>query len=405
MTSRVEQVLAFFGRHRDGRLIKLVTGIRGCGKSYALDVWAERLKLDGVSPEHILRYDLENPRNRRLNESGALLDSIEARMPKGDGRVYVLIDEICECNEFEAVIGVLHARERIDLTLTCSNKRPISDRFREYLAGRCVYMEMLPPPFSEVPLPKGTGFEARLIHVLRYGTLPYLDPFRGGKDIEGRGQVYLQGLWNTILVKDILTRNRLADSRLTEKLIARLYDHLGEGESLRKIAADSAIDGREAAPNTVESYIDALDESLLLRRVPKFDAFTGETLKAGYRFFLGDFGLGQCRYGEFPGDPMNAVRNLIALELAGRGGRVCCGRYDGSDFDFVTVRKDRFACWQLAPDIVGDAVPTPVLAPLKRIPNDVQRTVIVRRELPKRRAKGIEYVTLENFLMARDRGK
>lgn len=406
MTTRIEQVLAFFGRHRESRHIKLITGMRGCGKSHAISVWIERLKLDGVKPENILYYDLEEPKNRNLHETEKLLDVIDAHDAGKDGKLYVILDEVCELHEFEAVIGVLHALSHIDLTLTCSNQRPISERFREYLSGRCVYMEMMTPSFAEVPLPKRTSFEARLMHVLAFGTLPYLNSFRNRPaDLEERARVYLQGLWNTILVKDILSRNRLADSRLTEKLLGRIYEHLGEGESLRKIGADATIEGREASPNTVESYIDALDESLLVKKLPKFDAFTGETLKAGYRFYLGDLALGARRYGEFPGDPTNALRNLIALELAGRGGKVCCGRYDGSDFDFVVVRKDKYSCWQFAPDIVDDAVPTPVIAPLRRVPDDVPRTVIVRRDIPKRRTKGLEYVTLERFLMAKDQEK
>jgi len=397
--TREEQVLSFFERHRGNRYIRLVTGMRGCGKTHALDGWVQRLHREGVTDDHVVRIDLEDPSNCRYRSAEALLDRVDALIPAEDGKtVHVMLDEICACSEFEAVVGVLHARSRLELTLTCSNRRPLSARFREYLSGRCVHLEMLAPSFAEIPLPKRLGFEARLAHVLRYGTLPYLHAYRARRELSEIARVYHTGLWNTILVKDILTRNRLADSRLVEKLLGRIYEHLGENESLRKIAADSAIDGREVAPNTVESYLDALDESLLIRKVPKFDVFTGETLKAGYRFSLADLALGASRYGAFPGAQDSLIRNLVGRELVGRGGRVCGGRYDGRDFDFVVVKKGGLHCWQYAPELVDGGVPTPILAPLKRIPDDVRKTVIVRRTLPRRRTEGIEYVTLEQFL-------
>jgi len=391
-------MLAWLNRHRDQDVIKIVTGVRGCGKSYLLDRYTEELVVSGVPRNAVLRFDFEHPLHRHLHTPEDLMDLVDAQAP-ADGRVYILLDEICELQEFDAALGGLFAIKRFDIVATCSNRRPMSERFREYLSGSFVHVEMMTPSFLEIPIDADTPFERRLGDCLRYGALPYTSRLR---DSPLDAAVYLGGLWNTILVKDILTRNRMSDSRFTERLLERIYDHLGETESLRKIAADATIDGHEAAPNTVLSYIEALDESMLVRRVPKFDAFLGETAKGGYRFYLADFALGRNRYGDFPGDPTNALRNLIFLELIGRGGAVSCGRYDGDDFDFVVVRDGQTHCFQFAPVVVNGHVPAAVLGPFKRMPRDIPKTVIVRGVLPRKRPPDIEFVTLEQFLTGKD---
>ena len=324
------------------------------------------------------------------------MDFVDSHVPAGT-RVHLLLDEIHELQEFDVALGGLFALKNFDIVATCSNKRPISDRFSEYLAGKYVYVEMTATPFREIPGRKNGTFEKRLEDYMRFGALPYTFKLR---DSLPDAEIYLGGLWNTILVKDILSRSRMADSRLVERLLERIYAHIGEVESLRKLGADATIEGHEAAPNTIESYLQALDESMLVRRVMKYDVFMGELSKSGYCFYLSDLALGRTRYGEFSGLPENAVRNIIYLELCARGGAVHCGRYDGTDFDFVTLNGNRPHCWQYAPELVKDRLPTPVLTPLKRIPRDVPKTIITRQRLPQRHPADMEVITLEQFLMS-----
>ena len=398
--TRNEQLLAWLERNRDRDIIKLITGVRGCGKSDLIGQYQKALLSGGVSARHVIHINLEHPQQRHIHDPGELLDAIE-RMAPAKGRVYLILDEICELQEFEVAIGGLFAMKRFDLLVVCSNKRPLSDRFKDYLAGRFVHMEMTPPPFREIPCAAGATFEDRLEDWLRFGAMPYTFRLRNHEDGPRYTSVYLGGLWNTILVKDILTRNRLSDSRLTERLLERIYEHLGESESLRKIAADATVDGRVTAPNTVDSYLAALDESMLVRKFIKFDVFTGDSLRAGYKFYLADLALGRNRYGEFPGDPTNAVRNLIALELWLRKGQVFCGRYDSSDFDFAVIENGKALCWQYVPKLVGGKVPAPLFAAFRRMPRDQQKVVIVRRDFPKKPVPGVEFISLENFLLGK----
>lgn len=399
--THVQQYLAWLERHRTRDVIKLVTGVRGCGKSSLLDAYADYLKEHEVPAANILRINLEHPESRRLHTPEDLMDYVDEHAAAA-GITHLLLDEIHELEEFDVALGGLFALKRYNVIATCSNNRPVSERFGEYLSGMYVHAEMTPTPFRELPAGRNATFEQRLDDYLRFGALPYTFKLRASpRDAE----IYLGGLWNTILVKDILSRNRMADSRLVERLLERIYFRLGEGESLRKIGADAVMDGRETAPNTVESYLQALDESMLVRRAFKYDVFMGELAKSGYRFFLADLALGRNRYGNFPGAEANAIRNLIFLELIQRGGAVHCGRYDGVDFDFVVRRDGRLHCWQYVPMVVKDRIPTPALAAFKRMPRDIPKTIIVRQHLPKRQPPGMDVVTLEDFLMAPTRGQ
>ena len=391
----LEEILSWLKRHRDHDVIKIITGVRGCGKSTLLGAYGEYLLGEGVPGENIIQIDLEQPRHRQLRTPEALWEYVDSKSPI-EGRVYLLLDEIHELVEFDAALGGLFALKRYDIVATCSNQRPVSDHFRKYLSDKFVKREMAPLPFREIPAHHGASFEKRLKDYLQNGSLPYaLSLWETPHDAE----IYLRGLWNTILVKDLLSRNRVSDSLLVERLLERIYDRIGEVESLRKIGADATIEGHEAAPNTIETYLQAIDESMLARRVYRYDLCSGDTSKSGYRFYLSDLALARSRYGDFPGNPDNAIRNLIYLELCMRGGDVRCGRYDGDDFDFAVLDGEHVHCWQYAPEVVNGRVPTPMLSALKRVPQDVPKTIITRGELPKRTMPGFEFITLENFLL------
>ncbi len=388
-------MLAWLQRYRDHDVIKLITGVRGCGKSTLLNAYRSRLLAEGVAEKRIIMLNLEAPQHRNIRAPEDLLDYITSKAPANQ-RFYLLLDEIHELHGFDIALGSLFALKHFDIVATCSNKSPVSNHFNAYLSGRFVHVEMTTPPFCEIPARRNGTFERRLEDYRHFGALPYM--FRLRDDPQAAGN-YLTGLWNTILVKDILSRNRIADSQLIERLLERIYEHTGEIESLRKLGAHATVDGREAAPNTIETYLQAIDESMLVRRVLKFDAFTGEAVKSGYCFYWADLALGHNRYGDFPGAQTNIARNLIYLELCARGGTVRCGRYDKADFDFVVVDKNDFHCWQYAPELMGDRLPTCITSPFRRIPRNIPKTVITRHHLPQRLPVGVEAITLEQFLM------
>ena len=395
--TRLEEMLAWLESARDRDAIKIVTGVRGCGKSHLLTCYVERLLAAGVPRANILTFNFEHPTRQRIHTPEELLQYIDAMVPP-EGRVYLLLDEIFELREFEVALGVLFGMKRLDIVATCSKTRPLTGRFREYLDGKYLHREMLLPSFAEFPMSRRQPFRKRLSAYFRFGAMPYT--FGLHSDLT-RLHLYLEGLWNTILVKDILTRNRLADSRLTERLLEYVFSHLGESTSLRKVAAEAKIEGHEAAPNTVESYLTACDESMLVRKIPKMDVFTGEMLKVGYRFYLADLAIGGNRFGVAKVSAEMALRNLVFQELRGEQDQVYCGRCDGLDFDFVTKQGSKCRCWHYLHNLEKDEVPRSLQKLLRAIPRETEKTLIVRTQRPQHVPDDVEVLTLEQFLLAR----
>lgn len=389
------KILTWLKVNNDLDKIKFVIGVRGYGKTTILKEYSEWLSSGGVPKENIIYIDFEHPGKFSIHAPNALMQEIESRLP-AEGRVHLLLDEICELQSFNVVLSRLLSCKRYNIIATGSARRPISSRYMEYLDGHFVYKQILPYAFDCIPQYPGKTFDEQLDAALRMGTFPRTFKYRNSPD---ELRVYLTGLWHTILAKDILSYNRLSDASLAELLLEHIYRHLGETESLRKISADAKISGHAPAPNTVLSYIEAFDESFLLKRLQKYDAFLCEIIKGGYRFYFADIALGYSRYGILPNHPENCVRNIIFLELRTRRiGNVYCGRYDKEDFDFVSVLDGEIHCWHYVPKTTNGRIPAAILGPFKRMPVEIKKTIITRNTIPTKPIPGIEFVTLENFL-------
>lgn len=399
--SRLGEMLAWLESARDRDAIKIVMGVRGCGKSHLLSAYSDHLLSLGVPRANILAFNFEHPARQRIHTPEDLLKYIDATIPP-EGRVYLLMDEIFELRDFEVALGVLFGMKRLDIVATCSNTSPVTGRFRQYLDGKYLHREMLLPSFAEFSLQWRQSFRRRLSAYFRFGAMPYT--FGLHSDLT-RLHLYLEGLWNTILVKDILMRNRLADSRLTERLLGYVFCHLGESTSLRKVAAEATIEGHEAAPNTVETYLSACNESMLVRKIPKIDVFSGETLKMGYRFYMADLAIGGNRFGVSKVSSEMALRNLIFQELRGRHGPVYGGRCDNNDFDFVTRRGGKCRCWHYLHNLENGQLPRSLMKVLRTIPREMAKTVIVRTDCPLHPPDDVEIMTLEQFLLPPQKGK
>ena len=309
---------------KDHDLIKVVTGVRRCGKSTVLDAFAERLVRSGVPKSRILRMDFESEEFDTIRSVAAARAWLAAHRPKGK-RSYVFLDEVQRIPEFERLVDGLYRRKDADVYVTGSNATLLSGELATYLSGR--YVELLLQPLSYREFAEGTGRDPRAnatwSDYLRRGGFPYLTALGDDPKL---AEGYLEGVYNTVLVKDVLRRTGAADPAQVSRVAQFLFDNVGNVTSIQKIADTLTSAGSKCAYHTVESYVDALCKAYLFRKAERFDAKGRELLKTGYKFYAVDTGLRDVLVRHRPGDEGHLLENVIFNELVRRHASVSVGK-------------------------------------------------------------------------------
>ena len=380
-------------------LIKVVTGVRRCGKSTALEMFADRLVASGVPATSILKMNFEDEAFdsiRSVEEARAWLD---AHRPKGV-RTYALLDEIQRIPEFERLVDVLHHRGDTDVYVTGSNARMLSGDLATHLSGRYVELNLQPLSFAEFVHGAGRDPDspATWADFLRFGTFPYVLSL--GRDpvlVDG----YLEGLFNTILVRDVMQRTDIHDAQRLGKVARHLFDNVGNLTSIGKIAATLTSAGTKTAFATVEAYVDALCASFLFRKAERYDVRGREILKSGGKFYAADMGLRGTVLGHRPGDTGRMLENIIYNELLRRGGSVFVGKCGTLEIDFFVRQGGETAYYQVAETLRGEGVIERELRPLRDIRDNYPKTVVTLDPMPPSSEDGIRCVNAVDFLLRR----
>lgn len=384
---------------KDRDLIKVVTGVRRCGKSTILDAFADRIVASGVPAEAVLRMNFEAEAFdglKSVEEARAWLDG--HRPPSG--RCYVFLDEVQRIPEFERLVDGLHHRGDTDVYVTGSNARLLSGELATYLSGRYVELHLQPLSFREFC--DGSGRDpdsaATWADFIRFGAFPYVIAL--GNDpvlVDG----YLEGLFNTILVRDVMQNTGVSDANRLGRVSRFLFDNIGNLSSVRKIADTMTSAGEKTAFNTVSAYVTALCQSYLFRKVERFDVRGRDLLKSGGKFYAADLGLRGTILGHRPGDTGRILENVVCNELLRRGGNVCVGRQGELEIDFVVLDGGRASYFQVAETLRAPGVLARELAPLAAVRDNYPKTIITLDAMPASSENGIECVNAVDFLMGR----
>lgn len=384
---------------KDRDLIKVVTGVRRCGKSTALEMFTDRLVASRVPAASILKMNFEDEAFdsiRSVEEARAWLD---AHRPKG-ARTYALLDEIQRIPEFERLVDGLHHRGDTDVYVTGSNARMLSGDLATYLSGRYVELNLQPLSFAEFVHGAGRDPDspATWADFLRFGAFPYVLSL--GRDpvlVDG----YLEGLFNTILVRDVMQRTDIHDAQRLGKVARYLFDNVGNLTSIGKIAATLTSAGTKTAFATVEAYVDALCASFLFRKAERYDVRGREILKSGGKFYAADMGLRGTVLGHRPGDSGRMLENVIYNELLRRGGSVFVGKCGTREIDFVVRQGGETAYYQVAETLRGEGVLERELRPLRDLRDNYPKTVVTLDPMPPSSEDGIRCVNAVDFLLRR----
>lgn len=374
----------------DNDVVKVVTGIRRCGKSTLLEMFMDELVASGVPKENIFRIEFESAEGQLIRDHKALNDWL-SRIP-GDRQTYLFLDEIQNVEGWELSVAAIGTMHSCDLYITGSNSAMLSTELSTHISGRFVEIRMLPLSFSEyLRLHPSEDIDRSFDLYLRYGSLPGMDPERG----ERYCFEYLEGVFNTVLVKDVIERRRLTDARKIGGVARFLYSNIGN------ITNDAAIaKGSSVSPATAGTYIDGLEEALLFQHAERYDIVGKKLMNTNGKYYATDLGMRNAALGGAMGtDISRPVENIVYIELIRRGYIVRVGSFRDSEVDFTATRNGITEYYQVTLTMMPQDTRARELRPLNGIDDNWTKTVITMDRLGLGSENGIRIVNLYDWLL------
>lgn len=384
--------------YKDMQIIKVITGIRRCGKSTLLKLYREYLLEEGVSQEQIISINLEERENASLKNVDNLYNYIKERLVQ-DKMTYVFIDEVQECTNFQEAVDSLFVKDNIDIYITGSNAHMLSGELATLLSGRYITIEMLPLSFEEYL--EGVGndnIERKYRDYLRYGSFPFILQFKGNEE---QIRNYLDGLYNTIFKKDVVSRNKIANEDALESVTKFVFDNIGNITSSVKISSTLTSNGNKVSQPTVEGYLQALAESYIIYKVSRYDVKGKQYLKSLAKYYVTDMGLRNYLIGYKDMDRGHILENIVYLELRRQGYKVFIGKVDDGEIDFVIFKGNETIYCQVAESIKDKAVFDREMKPLKAVKDYNKRVVITTDYDVNEYYDGIKHINIFDFLLGK----
>ena len=358
-----KEYLDFLVKSKDRQIIKVVSGVRRCGKSTLFEIYKDFLLENGVEKNQIISINFEDMDYEELTDYKKLYEYIKSKMI-GDKKNYIFLDEIQHVDKFEKVVDSLFIKENTDLYITGSNAYFMSSELATLLSGRYIELKMLPLSFKEyyqakLEYEKMEQKENRTLKTLiQYyneyivnSSFPYT--LQLDSDLKNIHE-YLSGIYNSVLLKDIVARLKISDVMRLESVVKYIFDNIGNLTSLSKIANTLTSMGRKTDAKTIEKYIRGLTDSLLVHEVSRYNIKGKEFLSTLSKYYVADLGLRQMILGNRNIDMGHILENVIYLELLRRKGNVYVGQFDKNEIDFVIVNSNEIEYYQVALTVLDE---------------------------------------------------
>lgn len=376
-----EDYLSILRNFKDQQIIKVITGIRRCGKSTLLELFQDYLKENGVEENQIISINFEDADYEELQDRKKLYEYLKSKLVKGK-KTYIFLDEIQKVAEFEKTVDSLFINKDVDLYITGSNAWLLSSELATLLTGRYIEIKMLPLSFKEYmsSFEDKTDVSRKFRDYLRYSSFPQAtELFKINPE---NINLFLDGIYNTILFKDVMQRKGITDKNTLERVTKYLYDNIGNRTSMKNISDN--IEGLEKnnSYNTVSAYAQALIDSYIVYKVNRYDIKGKEFLKTQEKYYAVDIGLRYYMLGQGSGKDMGHIlENVVYLELLRRGYEVYIGKYDELEVDFVAKNSENTIYYQVALTTRQSAdgnssILERELAPLKKISDNYPKYIL-----------------------------
>lgn len=381
---------------KDKHLIKVVTGIRRCGKSTMFELFQDYLKEQGIEDEQIIIVNLEDGDYRNLYTAETLYEYVNSKLKK-DKKNYVFLDEVQQAENFQVAVDWLYAKKYVDLYVTGSNAFLLSGELATLLSGRYVEIKMLPLSFSEYAsaYPDNTNLPSLYMEYLQNSSFPGTLELTRKKDI----RTYLEGIYNTVLMKDIVTRRKISDPAMLQSVVEFMFDNIGNLCSSTKIAGTMTSSGRKISVPTVESYLSALSDSFILYKVGRYDIKGKQYLATGSKYYVADIGLRYFLLGTRQTDMGHILENIVYLELLRRGYEVHIGKVGDAEVDFIAINAEGEEYYQVALSVMEEQTLNRELSALDSIKDHNPKYLLTMDNTPLTSYNGIKQIHVLDWLM------
>lgn len=390
---------------KDEQVIKVVTGIRRCGKSTLLKQYQEKLLAEGIAREQMISINFEELENEPLLDYQALYRYIKERLCDGK-MTYIFLDEIQKVMSFEKAVDSLYVKDNIDIYITGSNAYMLSGELATLLTGRYVEISMLPLSFREYTQATGMQTEQAFSEYMKSGALPYIAVM---DRTDEKVDIYLEGIYNTVIVRDIEERQarkerdagkrKITDIALLKTIARYLASVIGSPVSVKSITDYLVSSGRKVSPNTVSDYVEALTESFVFYSAERFDIVGKQLLKVNKKMYMVDLGLRNHILPRKYYDLGFSVENIVFFELFRRGNRVAVGKYGSAEVDFVARRQDVITYYQVTADMTAKETFEREMRPLRSIHDNYEKIVLTLDRFSTGNYDGIKVVNVVDWLL------
>ncbi len=382
---------------KDKKVIKIITGVRRCGKSTLMEIYKDYLLKNGVDKKNIISINFEDYDFYNLREPSVLHSYIKEKLDDNNQN-YIFLDEIQHVEDFPRVVDSLFIKNNVDIYITGSNAYMLSSELATLISGRYIEISMLPLSFAEFVEASGDKKELskKYVDYIQNSSFPYTLELR---DQVNEIKSYLDGIFNTVVVKDIASRKKISDVLMLESVTRFMFDNIGNPLSVKKIADTMTSDGRKIDVKTVEKFISGLTESFVLYKANRYDVKGKQYLKTLEKYYVVDIGLRFMLLGNRSADVGRILENVVYLELLRRGYEVYVGKVDDTEVDFVAMDNKTTMYFQVSASVRDEKTLERELKPLQNIGNHYPKFILTLDDDPEANFGGIKKLNALDWLL------
>lgn len=382
---------------KDKKIIKIVTGVRRCGKSMLLKIYQNYLKEQGVEERQIIDINFEDLDFEELTDYKKMYAYLKERLVEGK-MTYIFLDEIQNVQDFPKVLDSLYIKDNIDIYVTGSNAYMLSSEIATMISGRYIQIEMLPLSFREYMESTGNMNDRGIKYAeyLQNSSFPYALELKNQPE---QIREYLEGIYNTIVVKDIVSRKKITDTMMLKSVLRFVFDNIGSPLSSKKIADTMTSEGRKIDVRMVERYLEAFSESYIIYQAKRYNIKGKQYLKTLGKYYIVDIGMRYMLLGNRQADAGHILENIVYLELLRRGYDVYVGKIDTFEVDFVAQKSNEMIYYQVALSVHDEKTLQRELRPLQAIRDHYPKIILTMDEEPEEQYDGIRRINARDWLL------